>query len=300
MDPRVFELFSLALSEFTAARNALAAVVKKEGDAARSKQIKAFARPTASAWAVNQLFRSHGNALNALLTVGAELRAAAAASLQGEGAAELRAAQRLQTERVAALRSEGARLLEASAQPPTTTTLDRLSRSLQAISSRGSFAPHEAGCLCADVDPPSFEELATMVGGGEPIAVRTEAPRTTPQSAPQPPPSSTRLRVIPTTSDADVKKRADAIAAAQDALDVAKERIDSVSRAASALMSQLTQLRQATQSAKANLEAAREGERLAISAEGDANERAASLAKSLESAKQELAKSQSALEKANY
>ncbi len=139
-----------------------------------------------------------------------------------------------------------------------------------------------------------------MVGGGEPIAVRTEAPHTTPQSAPQPPPSSTRLRVIPTTSDADVKKRADAIAAAQDALDVAKERIDSVSRAASALMSQLTQLRQATQSAKANLEAAREGERLAISAEGDANERAASLAKSLESAKQELAKSQSALEKANY
>ena len=97
-----------------------------------------------------------------------------------------------------------------------------------------------------------------------------------------------------------MKKRADAIAAAQDALDVAKERIDSVSRAASALMSQLAQLRQATQSAKANLEAAREGERLAISAEGDANERAASLAKSLESAKHELAKSQSALEKANY
>lgn len=297
MDARVFELFSIPLSEFTAARNALAAVVKKEGDVARSKEIKAFSRPTASAWAANQLFRSHGDAFNALLAVGSDLRAAAAASLVGEGALELRAAQRLQTGRIAALRAEGASLLAASGQPPTTTTLDRLSRSLQAISSRGSFAPYEAGCLCADVEPPSFEELATIVGSA-PTPIQIEAPATK-QSAPEPPPSSTRLRVIPKISDAQAKERATAIAALQEALDASKEKVDSVSREASALMSQLAQLRQATQQAKANLESAREAERLAISAEGDANERAATLVKSLESAKQQVAKAQSALDKAN-
>lgn len=292
MDPRVFELFAFPPSEFTAARNALAATLKKEGDAARSKEIKALARPTPSAWAVNALFRTQGDAFNALLAVGADLRKFASASLRGEGGVELRAAQRTQSERVAALKEQGVALLVASGQPATAATLERLGRSLQAISSRGSFAPYEAGCLCADVEPPSFDELASIVGGDEPSIA--QAPATA--HVPEPPPSSTRLKQTPKPSEADAKRRAEARAAAEEALNDAKNRLESVSREASALMTRLSELREATRTAKANVEAAREAERQAIAAEGDANERAAGVVRSLESAKADVAKAQSALD----
>ncbi len=45
------ELFRLPLSEFTAARNALAAKLKKDGDSAESDRIKALSKPPVSAWA---------------------------------------------------------------------------------------------------------------------------------------------------------------------------------------------------------------------------------------------------------
>jgi len=58
------ELFRLPLSEFTAARNALAAKLKKDGDSEESDRIKALSKPPVSAWVANQLYWKHRGAFD--------------------------------------------------------------------------------------------------------------------------------------------------------------------------------------------------------------------------------------------
>src|SRR5205085_9467240 len=73
------ELFQLAPDEFTAARNALAKTLT--GDAARD--VKALKKPSAVAWAVNQLFWKARPIYDALMKAGHALRAAQIAALKG-------------------------------------------------------------------------------------------------------------------------------------------------------------------------------------------------------------------------
>jgi hypothetical protein len=49
-------LFKLPLDEFTSARNALAAQLKKVGKQAEAIEVKALVKPSVSAWVVNQLY----------------------------------------------------------------------------------------------------------------------------------------------------------------------------------------------------------------------------------------------------
>ena len=79
-------LFQLPLSEFTAARNALAAKLKKAGRAEESERVKRLLKPPASAWTVNQLYWRHGKELSALMDNGDRFRAAQAAQLAGKPA----------------------------------------------------------------------------------------------------------------------------------------------------------------------------------------------------------------------
>src|SRR4051812_46451881 len=76
-------LFQVPLGEFTAARNALAARLKKNGHAEEAAQVKALQKPPISAWTVNQLFATHRLAFNRLLDAGAKFRTAQAAQLSG-------------------------------------------------------------------------------------------------------------------------------------------------------------------------------------------------------------------------
>lgn len=60
-------LFDLRPEEFVAARNRLAAELKKRGAGAAAARVKALERPTVEAWAIDQLARRHGGALRAFL-----------------------------------------------------------------------------------------------------------------------------------------------------------------------------------------------------------------------------------------
>src|SRR5262249_27956751 len=60
-------LFKVPLTEFTVARNALAARLKKAGNRDESDRVKALSKPTLSAWAVNQLYWTHGDAFKELI-----------------------------------------------------------------------------------------------------------------------------------------------------------------------------------------------------------------------------------------
>src|ERR1041384_90963 len=62
LQDEVDALFKLPLAEFTSARNDLAARLKREGRANDSNFVKALAKPSISAWAVNQLHWNHREA----------------------------------------------------------------------------------------------------------------------------------------------------------------------------------------------------------------------------------------------
>src|SRR5207253_2868263 len=87
LDAEIASLYSLPLAEFTPARNALSARLRRDGDREASERVKGLAKPTASAWAVNVLFRDETEKMEALLAAGAAAHRALADSLQ-QGAAE--------------------------------------------------------------------------------------------------------------------------------------------------------------------------------------------------------------------
>ena len=58
-DHDVDALFRLPLTEFTSARNGLAAQLKKKGRTQDASDVKALGKPSVSAWAVNQMYWNH-------------------------------------------------------------------------------------------------------------------------------------------------------------------------------------------------------------------------------------------------
>src|SRR5687768_3211382 len=77
-------LFQLPPAEFTAARNALAAKLKKAGKTDEADAVKALARPQVSAWAVNQLFWRHRKAFDQLMAAGETFKQVQASQLAGK------------------------------------------------------------------------------------------------------------------------------------------------------------------------------------------------------------------------
>jgi DNA repair exonuclease SbcCD ATPase subunit len=70
------ELYGLPAADFTAARNAAAKTAKSEGDRDLAARIAALPKPSTAAWVVNQLVRRHPDDVDALLELGADMRAA--------------------------------------------------------------------------------------------------------------------------------------------------------------------------------------------------------------------------------
>ena len=54
LESAIDDLYQLPLEAFVAERNALATAVRKAGDRAAADRVKALAKPSATAWAVNQ------------------------------------------------------------------------------------------------------------------------------------------------------------------------------------------------------------------------------------------------------
>jgi len=91
-DDRIDRLYDLPLSEFTSERNALGAELRASGDHEAAASVKALRKPSAAAWAVNQLVRAEPDLVEALLGAGGELRQAHRQAASGRGAAQLRSA----------------------------------------------------------------------------------------------------------------------------------------------------------------------------------------------------------------
>jgi hypothetical protein len=160
-------LFQLPLAEFTGARNALAARLKKNGrenEKAEAAKVKALTKPSISAWAVNQLYWDQREAFDQLIALGERFHKA-----QKSGkVADMRTALDARREALTELSELATSLLRDAGHNPAPDTIHRITTTLEGISAYASRSdgPH-AGRLTNDVDPPGFESLASFVPGAK-------------------------------------------------------------------------------------------------------------------------------------
>jgi hypothetical protein len=162
-DEEIDALFRLVPPEFVTARNALAARLKKEGQASAANWVKALPKPSIAAWTVNQLFWKHRGAFDRLLATGDRFRAAQAARLGGR-TSDLRQVLDERREALAETTRLAADTLHRSSGSAPPGVMRRITATLEALSAYGSLpgAPR-AGRLVNDVEPPGFETLAALV-----------------------------------------------------------------------------------------------------------------------------------------
>jgi hypothetical protein len=110
VDQEARRLYALPPEEFVAARDALAAQARSDGDRDAASRIKALRRPTVVAWLANLLARERPDEVRELGRIGAALREATA-TLSGD---DLKALSRQQQRLVSALVGQAVELAAAS------------------------------------------------------------------------------------------------------------------------------------------------------------------------------------------
>jgi hypothetical protein len=162
-DDEIDALFQLSPPEFVSARNALAARLKKSGRDDLSSRVKSLAKPSTSAWAVNQLYWKHRDAFQKLLATGERFRQAQASRLAGRNA-DLHRLLNERREELSSMARLAAGILQKASGAAPPGVMRRVTASLEALSAYGTLegAPR-AGRLVEDVDPPGFDALAALV-----------------------------------------------------------------------------------------------------------------------------------------
>ncbi len=158
----VTALYQGPLESFVAERKRLSAELKGAGDKDGAATLMKLARPSVSAWVVNQLYWRERNAFDELLDRAAQLRA---------GDLGATAAHR---EALATLRARAATLLAEGARSATESTLRKVTTTLSAIAAAGGFEPDRPGALAADREPPGFEAFGLSASV---LASTTPSPR---------------------------------------------------------------------------------------------------------------------------
>lgn len=225
-DERVARLYGLPLEEFTAERNALAAELRREGDSEGAAAVRALRKPTASAWAVNQLVRAEPDLVDALLGAGGELRQAHRQAASGRGAAQLRAAA--ESER-AAIDALIARAPGAIGRPLTAALTESIRNSLHAASSDDEARERvRTGTLATELRPVGLGPIPEALAGRKPAREDAAAKRRAAEAA--------AMLKAARDSEAALRREADAAgralahaeekhARAREAADVAAERV---------------------------------------------------------------------------
>ena len=155
-------LFKLPLNEFIEARKTLAAQLKKSGHAGDAERVKLLAKPSLSAWSVNQLYWNHREPFDELMSSSQRFRKA-----QTSGKiAEMRDALNARHEALAQLSKLATALLsddQDARRNPSLDTIRRIISTLEAVSAY-AVLPDGAtlGRLTKDIDPPGFEQVASF------------------------------------------------------------------------------------------------------------------------------------------
>jgi hypothetical protein len=160
LEAAIDRLYQLPVAEFTDARNALAVELKAKGDKDAANHVKGLGKPTAVAWAVNQVYWSDRVRFDALVTALAEVAAAQREGLGGAGAAALRDATRRKAERLQEAVRAGERALAAGGGSTGPGVQQRLSATLEALASprpSGAVSETTPGRLVSELQPSGFD-----------------------------------------------------------------------------------------------------------------------------------------------
>jgi hypothetical protein len=268
-------LFQAPFAEFVGTRNGLATRLKKEGRDAEGARVRGLAKPTYTAWLVNQLYWGARVDFDVFLKAADRVRAGEKSMLEGRrpGAAHASAGG----DRKGALDTLVARATARAAEegtPLSPALTERLRVTLDAIGAHGAGAArHARGRLQEDLDPPGFAAFAALADGTVPAKRSTPAPviPMPVRSAPNPRLTDARARVQ--AARGETARHQDALAAsteaerrAKAALDQAKARLADVDRAQKSAQAEV-------ESAQAALKA-RQGELREATREATSSEKA--------------------------
>jgi archaellum component FlaC len=295
LETEIDALYQLPLQEFTAARNALASRLKKQGRPEEADRVKAIQKPSMTAWTVNQLFWRERKDLDALMRVGDRFRAAQAAQLAGQ-ASDMRSLLNERRDALSTLMKQAGVILQEAGHNASPETTRRIMTTLEALATYGDTpgAPR-AGRLTDDIDPPGFEALAALVPLGQTGKKGSEPTRVLQFRQEE---RARRSREKKSAEDLDAlrAKAREAIHAAEESL---KEAQQEAERAEAALKSAAARAK-AVQKEKEDIEARYEQ----IQAEAETAtkearrvaEEAENAAQAVEDAERELEKARGALE----
>lgn len=267
IEDAIDRLYSLPLDEFTPARDALVKERRAAKDSDGAAAIKALRKPTAAAWALNQLSRHDTGALDDLLALGAKLRKARRAALSGRGAASLRELSVDRRAAVDALTKRAIRHLGPSGE----SQRDPIASSLEAaLASEDASAQLRRGRIVKPLDPPSSfggdtPGLALVQDLADDAAGQAASPRQRRRAA------RAERR---TDGDGDRKRRElEAIVSSRlAALDKARREAQAAAREAAATRAEVSRLQDELVSANGRARAAAERARVAQWAQSQAQQ----------------------------
>jgi N-methylhydantoinase A/oxoprolinase/acetone carboxylase beta subunit len=170
------ELYGLPLEEFTGARNRLAAELRSRGEREAAAWVAGLTKPSAAAWAVNQVMRTQRQDARDLLDAGGRLRKAHESIATGGAGAARALREAAEAERVAVGRlSNAARgLVNARGRGLSETILERVTQTLHAIAADSEVRSLAAvGRLSREPrSTPAFGPPVTRVGRRQPASSR--------------------------------------------------------------------------------------------------------------------------------
>jgi hypothetical protein len=292
-------LFRLPLTEFISARKALAARLKKEGHRDQADRVQALAKPSISAWVVNQLHWQQREAFDRLFATGQDFRRAQSARLAGKSA-DLRGPLDERREVLSELSKLATELLRDAGHNPSPDMLQRITTTLEAVSAYAELpADFVPGRLTQDIDPPGFASFGAFDSGAAMPARKAQPARVIPFRKETPAPKAQR-KTEPSRNERQIEKARQArIAAAKAALQEAKRLLV---KAQSTVQNAEAAQKKANADAKEKLQLSREAELRfdkARAASESAARRAQSVAADVEKAAKALRDAEHSLEVAS-
>ncbi|BDO42242.1 hypothetical protein [Cellulomonas sp. NTE-D12] len=164
------ELYGLPLEQFTAARDAHAKELRREGDRTVAAQVSRLPKPSVAAWAVDLLVRHERDLVEQLVEVGAALREAQE-TLAGE---QLRELDRERRRLLTAIGQQARALAEAQGQHLSDSVLGQVQATVHAaMADPAAAAAVRSGVLTTSLETSGFGPVdvdgAVAVVGAAPL-----------------------------------------------------------------------------------------------------------------------------------
>jgi hypothetical protein len=285
-DSDVDALFKLPLGEFTAARNALVAKLKRAGRQAEANEVKALAKPSVPAWVVNQLYWRHRESFDRMIEAGDRLRRAQASRIASTSGREPTVARR---EAVTALTAIAAEILREGNHGAARELLRRVTSTLEALSSYGSLPDAPAvGRLTNHLEPAGFEAVADLFSGSGKPAVERQPRAASTRAEPTRRREEKDQKNSTTAAKASVRDAERAMNTARKEVERAAARSDAAAKRAKALDAERAQIEERLAQVAKDADAAHHDAQQAAAAATKAREVAEAAERNVEFARRRL------------